>query len=410
MVATAAEKGYEATTVADLVELSGVSRKAFYEHFGDKLDCFLATLEEILAAARGVTAAKLRREGSWEARTRRALDSFVELVVAQPAAARLCLVESYAAGPAATGLIDEAANAFRDLLQQTFDEQPERRGMPAEMTRAMVGGLRKTLHTRLHRGTQAELIELAPELLDLGLSYRPPPRALGGTPRRRGATNGAQGDNGDTGVVAKRNQDPGERIAWATMTAIAARGYQAATLADIAEAAGVSLSTFYEHFDGKAEAFDAALYGGRTRLLGVTMPAYRRARSWPQGVCAVTVATLGFLEEEPEFARLIAIDIYTAGSEALERRDRAIEATQRVFDEGAAQHAPETEPIVREAVVNGLYAMLCNRVAERGTEGLREMAPLANYMALAPFLGAEEACAVARGERRESRKGSRTTD
>ena len=30
MVATVAEKGYEATTVADLVKLSGVSRSAFY--------------------------------------------------------------------------------------------------------------------------------------------------------------------------------------------------------------------------------------------------------------------------------------------------------------------------------------------------------------------------------------------
>src|SRR5690348_16748478 len=36
LVATVAEKGYEATTVADLVELSGVSRSAFYKHFGDK--------------------------------------------------------------------------------------------------------------------------------------------------------------------------------------------------------------------------------------------------------------------------------------------------------------------------------------------------------------------------------------
>ena len=39
MVATVAEKGYEATTVADLVELSGVSRSAFYKHFADKQAC-----------------------------------------------------------------------------------------------------------------------------------------------------------------------------------------------------------------------------------------------------------------------------------------------------------------------------------------------------------------------------------
>src|ERR1700709_1782710 len=51
MVATVAEKGYEATTVADLVELSGVSRSAFYKHFEDKEACFLAAIEAIVGPA-----------------------------------------------------------------------------------------------------------------------------------------------------------------------------------------------------------------------------------------------------------------------------------------------------------------------------------------------------------------------
>ena len=48
MVATVAEKGYEATTVADLVELSGVSRSAFYRHFEDKQECFLTAAEALI--------------------------------------------------------------------------------------------------------------------------------------------------------------------------------------------------------------------------------------------------------------------------------------------------------------------------------------------------------------------------
>src|ERR1700755_2665292 len=51
MVATVAEKGYEATTVADLVELSGVSRSAFYRHFDDKQACFLAAIEAMVEPA-----------------------------------------------------------------------------------------------------------------------------------------------------------------------------------------------------------------------------------------------------------------------------------------------------------------------------------------------------------------------
>ena len=38
LVAISSEKGYEATRIADLVQLAGVSRGAFYEHFNDKQD------------------------------------------------------------------------------------------------------------------------------------------------------------------------------------------------------------------------------------------------------------------------------------------------------------------------------------------------------------------------------------
>src|ERR1700754_2650860 len=51
MVATVAERGYEATTVADLVGLSGVSRRSFYAPFEDKQDCFLAAIDAVTGPA-----------------------------------------------------------------------------------------------------------------------------------------------------------------------------------------------------------------------------------------------------------------------------------------------------------------------------------------------------------------------
>jgi AcrR family transcriptional regulator len=36
MIAVVSEKGYEATTVADVIELCGVSRSDFYKHFANK--------------------------------------------------------------------------------------------------------------------------------------------------------------------------------------------------------------------------------------------------------------------------------------------------------------------------------------------------------------------------------------
>src|SRR3954447_24667002 len=76
MVATVDEKGYEATTVADLVKLSGVSRSAFYKHFDDKQACFLAAVEELV----GPTLEKLAGDERAPPGIERARQAFEELI------------------------------------------------------------------------------------------------------------------------------------------------------------------------------------------------------------------------------------------------------------------------------------------------------------------------------------------
>ena len=67
MVACVVEKGYDATRVADLVELSGISRSAFYRQFSDKQECFLAAAQELvepsLAIVEGAEVSPLPRSG-----------------------------------------------------------------------------------------------------------------------------------------------------------------------------------------------------------------------------------------------------------------------------------------------------------------------------------------------------------
>src|SRR3954452_9241310 len=79
MVATVAEKGYEATTVADLVELSGVSRSAFYRHFEDKQECFLTAAEALIEPTLEIMRQAEREGGSGQERTEQALEAFLQL-------------------------------------------------------------------------------------------------------------------------------------------------------------------------------------------------------------------------------------------------------------------------------------------------------------------------------------------
>ena len=97
-----AEKGYAAATIDDIVRGAGVSKKTFYEHFDDKLGCFLAAYEAASDELyEHVTAAQDAAEADWPATTRAGIRAYLRWLAAEPALARVFLIEIAAAGPEA---------------------------------------------------------------------------------------------------------------------------------------------------------------------------------------------------------------------------------------------------------------------------------------------------------------------
>ncbi|HVO55048.1 MAG TPA: TetR/AcrR family transcriptional regulator [Solirubrobacterales bacterium] len=390
VVAAVSVRGYESTRVADLLELSGVSRKAFYAHFADKRECFLGAVRALVRAGTEIMLAGYEVPGDWEERARSGLGAFASLLAAQPAAARMCFVEVYAAGEPAIELIDGAFNGFEVVLATALEKTPERAGMPPEMVRALLGGMRKVFHTRLHRGQEAALAAVTPQLADWALAYRPPPRALRHPPAPAPPAAGP-----DPFTV----HDQAERIIRAVATVVARRGYARTTVEEIVAEAACSLTTFYAHFENKEAAVLAALDRGGALMVAAIGPAYRRARSWPVAVRAAIGAMFAFALTEPDFARLGAVEVYAAGRNALEQRDAVMEALTPLLAPGYERN-PEASPLAAEAIGGAIYALTYDQVRAGGPSSLPEIGPLATYIALAPFLGPDGACRVANGEGR----------
>lgn len=380
MVAICAEQGYEATTVAELVALSGVSRADFYKHFANKEECFCAALEEILGRSAKAVGARYDGRGS-------ALGAFTQLIVEEPAAARLCFVESFAGGARAVAAMDRAVVGFEALMKRGLEELAGGTEMPTELVKAIVGGLRKVIYTRLRRGREAELGGLVDQLWEWSSGYRPPPQRL--RRRRGGARPGARNELFDCGDAAQR------LMAAATET-IATRGYPATTIEEIAKRASVSFGTFYEHFDGKEDVFAAALETGQAQMLERALGAYQEADGWAAAVRAAFEAITDFLADQPSFAQLAIVEIFSGTMRALERRDRTVEGLQ-VFLAPGYERAPQTPEIAAEAIGGATYELVYRQVRSGGSESLPRAAPLMTYVALAPFIGAEEACGVANG-------------
>jgi len=110
------------------------------------------------------------------------------------------------------------------------------------------------------------------------------------------------------------------------IAAVAEDSYTAVTVADIVQGARVSRSVFYAHFADKEGCFLTATREGARLMSGRMASAARAVPSDApdeQVLRAAFLAFLGFLADEPTFARALYVDLPTAGPIAAERLDAA---------------------------------------------------------------------------------------
>src|SRR5829696_4192477 len=131
-----AEKGYAAATIDDIVRGAGVSKKTFYEHFQDKLECFLAAYEvasdelyeHVRAAQDGVRAAGASGaraapagENAWLEPTHAGIRAYRRWLAAEPALARVFLIEIAAAGPDALARRERLRDRYAERMRALQD-------------------------------------------------------------------------------------------------------------------------------------------------------------------------------------------------------------------------------------------------------------------------------------------------
>jgi AcrR family transcriptional regulator len=387
MVAAVAEHGYEATRVADVLEVSGVSRNTFYKLFDNKLDCFLATMDAVILCGGSsvVTAYLDHQEGPWEDRLRAGFGELIATIVAQPAAARLFYVESYAAGPAAVAKVDEFGERLFQVIRQALDESPDYDGVPDQLLSAILKGFRRVMQSRLRGGREAELVELGPQLMDWSFAYRTPPEPLA-KPSEPPAL--------DFQVQPPDLDDPRERIMSAVMDLMADKGYRSLTITDIAQQGAVSLTTFYRHFQGKDEVVVAALRRSTNQIVEAVAPAFRDAPDWSHAVGSALRAFFAFLVVERPFARFGGVDVQSGSRLVLDVREQLLSTAHAFNAEGYRLH-PHVQPLAGEAIGASIDALLFDQIMRRGERHIYEIAPMAIYLALVPFVGVDDACAIA---------------
>jgi AcrR family transcriptional regulator len=383
MVAVTAEKGYQATSVADLVEVSGVSSRSFYQHFTDKEDCFVGTMEVILVDMHRTVLSELEGDGLIAERADRAAIALVENLRTEPETTRLWLVEAFCAGERAQQRLNLALDVLGAQLQKVFVALGKE-DMPDDLTRAILGGVAGVVYNRLAAGRAEEIPELVKSVRSWALGYPVPPGPL--RPKGRRRRGGAA-----AGAPPFAAHVPGERVLRAFAEVVAEKGYSATTIADIAARASVSQATLYNHFSGKEDILNAALDSSGAQMIAATLPAIRRAPEWPGAMRVAADSLCAFFAAEPAFAYLREVAVYGAGPAAVRLRDQTGRELLQLLTRLASEAPTGLDALRVEATFASIHALLYRWIRAKGAETLVQAAPLATYLALAPFVGGDVA-------------------
>ncbi len=156
-------RGYESTTVGDILGEAGVGRESFYELFDDKLACMLAAHKILVDDLEARVRVAYMTRAPWPERAREALAATLDWFAADPATSRFTLVELSTVGPAFRSTFQTEYARFTRLFDEGFrpgDPKPQLAGASG----LAVGAMLARIYEEVVLDRASELPRLLPDL------------------------------------------------------------------------------------------------------------------------------------------------------------------------------------------------------------------------------------------------------
>jgi len=399
MIEAVAERGYSRTTVAHVIGLAGVSRRAFYEQFANKEACFLATYDIVVARARKVMLDAWAREHGWANRVHGACRGLLDHVAGSPNGPRLVLVDSLGVGPNVRPRMALAATTFERVVATAFQADPDGEALSPMTVKALVAGIRHVAFTRMYEGREKELHTLADEVLDWIESYRSP------VAKRLNVS----------GLVAPKPVEP-EPAAFLASDDKRARAMSAlvhltlderyAELSDpqIAQFAGISTEGFHKQFANKEACFLAVIDEFVADAMAAVKHAIDRASTWPEAVHIAVRTLVDYFASHEALARLAFIDIFDVGPGMIGRMTRSIEDFTKLLDD-LGPEARRGPLVAREAVTGAMWGIVSSYTAHDRVRQLPRLVDQLTFIVLAPYIGPKPAMETIEAARKPLPRG-----
>jgi AcrR family transcriptional regulator len=169
IIDTAAERGYNNTSLNDVAARAGVGRDTLRQQFGDKQGLFIAAHDWLLERLAHYVAPAYQQPGPWPERINRGLTALLTAIAYRPQGARVAIIEVLAAGPQAHQHHLAAIDTFTTYIDQGRDETPNGRKLPPTLARIVAGAAAARIHKKVATSHTSRLPHMHPELLYLVL-------------------------------------------------------------------------------------------------------------------------------------------------------------------------------------------------------------------------------------------------
>lgn len=167
MLLTVGARGYEAATVQEVSERSGISRDRFHRSFGSKDECFARAYEEAAARLRDDIFEAGRKAGSWRLGFRAGLAELLRFVAEQPLLAKALLLEVRAARGRAWAVHQQVIERLIAAVDRARDDVDALPSVGEATAGFMVGAVEESIVLEIGAGRAAEVERLLPDLSHL---------------------------------------------------------------------------------------------------------------------------------------------------------------------------------------------------------------------------------------------------
>lgn len=192
---------------------------------------------------------------------------------------------------------------------------------------------------------------------------------------------------------SKPDPDPFEDpIATAMVDVVVERGYEAATVEEIVERAGVTRAEFDRRFAGKEDCVLKAYEAFIGHFEYTVGSAYDSQPAWPANLRAAAYACAEWMIEHPNLMRFGAVEVLFAESEMVRvRRDEVARFCANLIAAGREEVRDSTAvPDSADLMATGsILQLLTHRLEQGGEVDLVAMVPHMMYVAVRPYLGEE---------------------